>query len=69
MSLVAFHKLLIGAAIIFCFGFAGWEIREYLNEGSVGQCLLGILFVALGIGLIVYLRRLNRILGYERNRR
>ena len=69
MSLVAFHRLLISAGILFCAGFAAWEVRLYRQVGGTGAIVLAIVFAVLAIALIIYLRRLNRILGYERDER
>jgi hypothetical protein len=66
LSLIAFHRFLIAAGIVFCFGFAGWEVHAFLNEGAVGSILLALVFIVLGVGLSIYLWRLKRILGYER---
>lgn len=66
MSLIAFHRFLIAAGIVFCFGFAGWEVRAFLTDGAVGSILLALVFIVLGVALSIYLWRLKRILGYER---
>jgi hypothetical protein len=66
MSLISFHRLLISAGIGFCVVFALWEGRLWLREGGAGPLLLAVSFAILGLGLFLYLRRLNRILGYER---
>jgi membrane protein implicated in regulation of membrane protease activity len=65
VSLIGFHRLLITTGILFCLGFAMWETRAFLQVGGSGTLLLGVTFAVLGVGLILYLRRLNRILGYE----
>lgn len=65
MSLVSFHRGLIAAAIVFCFGYAGWEAMA-TGRGTGGSMLVGALFLVLGLGLTYYLIRLNRFLGYER---
>lgn len=65
MSLIPFHRGLISAAIVFCLGYAAWEIIGYARGESGGIPLIGLVFVALGLGLIYYLARLNRFLGYE----
>jgi hypothetical protein len=57
MSLVQFHRILIALGILFCLGYATWEFA------SGGRPLIGAAFVVLGIGLFVYLRKLNRFLG------
>lgn len=69
MSLIGFHRFLIAAAILFCLGFAGWELRAWADSRNGGTLLLGLVFAVLGAGLIVYLRRLDRILGREEPRR
>ena len=66
MSLVAFHRFLIATGIVFCFGFGAWEARAYVENGGTLALLLAVTFAVLGIALTLYLRRLNRFLGYER---
>jgi hypothetical protein len=68
MSLISFHRLLISAGIGFCVVFAVWEGRQWLAMGGAGKLVLAVSFAILAVGLYVYLRRLNRILGYERER-
>ena len=65
MSLIAFHRFLIVTAIVFCFGFALWEFSAAASSGEIGAVLLGSVFTLLGVGLVVYLRRLASFLGYE----
>ncbi len=65
MSLIAFHRFLIGSAIVFCGGFAGWEFRAYSSSGETGTLVLGVVFVFLTLGLVFYLWRLRRFLGYD----
>lgn len=67
MSLISFHRLLISAGIGFCVVFAGWEGRQWLAGRGMGPLVLAVSFAILGIGLFLYLRRLNRILGYDRD--
>lgn len=69
MSLIAFHRLLISAGIAFCLGFGAWEIRAFTRDRQSGAIVLGAVFLLLGIALIIYLRRLNRILGYAQEER
>lgn len=66
MSLLSFHRFLIASAIVFCLGFAAWEIRAWMDSREASVLVLGITFVVLGAGLALYLRRLSRFLGYER---
>jgi len=65
MSLIPFHRGLITVAIFFCFGYAAWEMLAYGQSGAIGSLTIGTVFLALGVGLILYLRRLNRFLGYD----
>ena len=65
MSLIPFHRGLISAAIVFCFGYGAFEIAEYSSTGRGGSAVMALIFIALGFGLIYYLSRLNRFLGYE----
>ena len=62
LSLIPFHRGLISAAIVFCFGYAAWE---FAADGGGGSNIIAVVFVALGFGLIYYLSRLGRFLGYE----
>jgi hypothetical protein len=69
MSLIAFHRLLITVAIVFCAGFAAWEVNRFATVGGPGAVVLACVFALLAMLLFWYLRRLNRILGYERAER
>lgn len=66
MSLISFHRVLISAGIGFCVVFAVWEVRQWMVDGGAGRLVLAVSFALLGLALFLYLRRLNRILGYER---
>lgn len=67
MSLVAFHRFLIAAGIVFCFGYAAWEVRAWMaGDAGPAVLVLAMTFALLGAGLAIYLRRLNRILGLDR---
>ena len=60
MTLLTAHKILISAAIVFFFGLALWELRNYLGAGDgwiLFRCLL-YFFVAVGFG--VYLKSLKQ---------
>ena len=69
MSLIAFHRLLIAAAIAFCLGFGVWELRAFTRDSRVATLALALTFLVLGFAFVFYLWRLNRILGYEREGR
>jgi len=63
MSLIPFHRGLIATAILFCFGYAGWEFVAYTRSGGTASLAVALLFLMLGAGLLYYLRRLSRFLG------
>lgn len=65
MSLVSFHRALILTAIVFCLGFAGWELQAYRTGGDTAALLLSAVFGLLGIGLTVYLARLASFLKLD----
>ena len=65
MSLISFHRFLIASAIVFCFGFAIWEMMTWWVGRTPGTLALGLTFVLLGAGLCVYLAKLRSILGVE----
>jgi hypothetical protein len=65
MSLVSFHRSLILTAIVFCFLYAGWELRSWLTGDGTGAPILAGVFATLGLTLVVYLARLSRILKLE----
>jgi hypothetical protein len=63
MSIVAFHRVLIVAAMAFCALFAGWEIARYQEDGDVGRLVLAVVFGILAAALVAYLALLKRFLG------
>lgn len=65
MSLVAFHRLLILAGIIFCAGYALWELLAFLDGAGPRSLLLALVFGAGALGLGYYLRNLSRFLGIQ----
>lgn len=68
MSLIHFHRFLIVCGVLFCLGYAGWEIRSFLRTGSLGALALVVAFAGLALLLGTYLWHLNRWLGYEEER-
>ena len=65
MSLVGFHKVLIGSAVLFCALFGGWQLLAAFEGGGMVPLLVGGGFVAAAVGLGYYLARLERFLGRE----
>ena len=65
MSLIPFHRGLIAAAIVFCFGYAAWEILSFTRTGEALSLMVGAVFIVLGAALVYYLSRLARFLGYD----
>lgn len=65
MSLVAFHRLLIATAILFCGGFAAWQVDRFLRAGGPLHAVLAGAFALGAVGLLYYLLRLKRFLGRE----
>lgn len=63
MSLISFHRLLIATGILFCGGFAAWQLERFFGGGGPGDLALGLAFGAAALGLLYYLIRLDRFLG------
>ncbi|MQA92564.1 MAG: hypothetical protein GEU90_20470 [Gemmatimonas sp.] len=63
MSLIGFHRILIGTAILFCAGYALWEFAAFLRSGETASLLIALVFAALAGLLTFYLRHLARFLG------
>jgi len=60
---IAFHKVLIGTAIVFCAFFAIWGWREYQHTGTTWSLASSIAFAVFALGFAVYLKFLRRFLG------
>ena len=54
MSLKAFHIFFISLSTVLALGFATWEIKGYLADGSLSQLMTGVLSIGAAIGLVVY---------------
>lgn len=59
--MVAFHRFLIGTAILFCIGFACWLLAG-ARRGPL-DVALALAFAAAGVALGYYLRNLERFLN------
>jgi hypothetical protein len=63
MSLISFHRLLIFVGIVFCAGYAIWELLHFMGgDGGVRSLLLVVAFSGAALALGYYLRHLGRIL-------
>lgn len=63
MSLIAFHKLLIATAILFCALFAAWQGVRFVHAGSWLNIVLAIAFALAAAALAYYLANLQRFLN------
>lgn len=54
MSLKLFHIFFVTASTLLAFGFGIWELRTFAANGTLLDVILGVLSLALGVGLIVY---------------
>lgn len=69
MQLIAFHRLLIGTAIVFGLGFSVWELLRYRQTGEVQALLTGAISLVVSLLLAYYLKNLKRFLGVDSDRR
>jgi hypothetical protein len=60
MHLIWFHRVLIGAAILFFGGFGFWELAR--ASGDRNAIVMGVVSILVALALLVYLYRLKRIL-------
>jgi len=56
MSLKAFHLVFIIASILLAFGFGIWMAVTFFKEGGVANLIVGLVSIAVGVGLIFYER-------------
>jgi hypothetical protein len=61
--MIAFHRFLIGTAIVFCALLGVWMLSAYWGNGNAVLLVLGVTFGVAALGLSYYLRNLNRFLG------
>ena len=58
MSLKAFHLIFVAASILLGVVVGGWGIHQYQSKGDVELLILGIIFLVMGIGLVLYGKRM-----------
>ena len=63
MLLILFHRILIGTAIVFGFGFAIWEFLNYRQTGALTDLLIGIGAAVISGLLAYYLKNLKRFVS------
>ena len=59
MTLLTAHKILISTAVLFFFGFALWELRNYFDSGNLWAIFRGFLYLLVAVGFGFYLRSLK----------
>lgn len=64
--MIAFHRFLISAAIVFCVVLGIWLFGSYRSGGGIAALILAFAFGAAAVLLGYYLRHLNRFLGRHR---
>jgi len=67
MSLKAFHLVFVIASILLGFCVGGWGILEYRNNGEITTLIMGLVFLTMGVGLIIYGKRMlknTKHIGY-----
>jgi len=60
VRLITAHKILIGTAVVFFFGFALWEARNYFNTGESWAAFRCALYLLVSCGFAIYLKNLKR---------
>jgi hypothetical protein len=61
--MIAFHRFLIGTAIVFCAGFSAWALMAFRSSGGALLLASGIAFGVATVALSYYLKNLRRFLG------
>lgn len=61
--MIAFHRVLISTAIVFCAGLAAWAASQWRQTGESGTLAMALAFAVAAAALVYYLRHLQRFLG------
>ncbi len=61
--MILFHRFLIGTAILFSAGFAGWAFLAFRARGGVLLLAVSVFFLVATLMLSYYLKNLKRFLG------
>ena len=59
MTLLTAHRILISTAVVFFFGFALWELRNYTDTGNFWAAFRSGLYLFVSVGFGVYLKSLK----------
>ena len=59
MTLLTAHRILISTAVVFFFGFALWELRNYFDTGDLWAIFRGFLYLLVAVCFGFYLRSLK----------
>ena len=65
LSLINFHRILIGFAILFCAGYGAYELPALNGDGGSGSLALSGFFFVCAAALGYYLWHLKSILGVD----
>ena len=60
MSLKAFHLFFISVSVLLSLGVGAWGIQAYVSDSSGVGILVGVFFLLLAAGLVVYEMRFIR---------
>lgn len=60
MTLLTAHRILISTAVVFFFGFALWEIRNYFLTAQNWAVVRSVLYLLVAVGFGAYLKNLKR---------
>jgi hypothetical protein len=60
MTLITAHKILIATAVVFFFGFALWELRNYFATSDGWAAFRAGVYLLVSLGFAVYLGTLKK---------
>ncbi len=60
MSLKAFHLFFISVSVLLSLAVGGWGIQSYLTKSNDVGILVGLFFILLAVGLVLYELRFIR---------
>ena len=69
MGLIGFHRVLIVTAAVFFAVYGLWEFAAFMRSDLITSLLLAGASFSAAVLLLLYLRRLNRILGMSDQQR